>query len=65
MNLFWMGIITLLTFLEKILPSGEYFSKIIGIGLIVLGIWIVFDPSSVPFLVEPDISSHGTHTLSE
>ncbi|MGR5863205.1 DUF2182 domain-containing protein [Bacillus pacificus] len=49
MNLFWMGIITLLTFLEKILPSGEYFSKIIGIGLIVLGIWIVFDPSSVPF----------------
>ncbi|MGR5913218.1 hypothetical protein ACT7DG_30925 [Bacillus cereus] len=44
-----MGIITLLTFLEKILPSGEYFSKIIGIGLIVLGIWIVFDPSSVPF----------------
>ncbi|MBL3206221.1 DUF2182 domain-containing protein, partial [Klebsiella pneumoniae] len=45
--------------------SGEYFSKIIGIGLIVLGIWIVFDPSSVPFLVEPDISSHGTHTLSE
>ncbi|HFJ9501362.1 TPA: DUF2182 domain-containing protein [Bacillus paranthracis] len=65
MNLFWMGVITLLTFLEKVLPIGEYFSKIIGIGLIFLGIWIAIDASSVPFFVEPDISSHGTHTLSE
>ncbi|AJH60405.1 hypothetical protein bcere0016_54000 [Bacillus cereus 95/8201] len=65
MNLFWMGVITLLTFLEKVLPTGEYFSKVIGIGLIFLGIWIAIDPSSVPFFVEPytksHISSHGTH----
>ncbi|MCM3598138.1 DUF2182 domain-containing protein [Metabacillus idriensis] len=62
MNLFWMGVITLLTFLEKVLPTGEYFSKVIGIGLVFLGIWIAIDPSSVPFFVDP---SHGTHTLSE
>lgn len=65
MNLFWMGVITLLTFLEKVLPTGEYFSKVIGIGLVLLGIWIAIDPSSVPFFVEPDTKSHGTHTLNE
>ncbi|MBP1083261.1 MULTISPECIES: DUF2182 domain-containing protein [Bacillus] len=59
MNLFWMGIITLLTFLEKILPTGERFSKVIGIGLVLLGFWIMIDPGSVPFFVEPDTSSNS------
>lgn len=69
MNLFWMGIITLLTFLEKVLPTGDRFSKLTGIVLVLLGIWIAIDPSSVPFLVEADINihtpSHDTHTWSE
>lgn len=67
MNLFWMGmgVITLLIFLEKVLPTGENFSKVLGIGLVLLGIWIAIDPSSDPFFVKPDTNSHGTHTLSE
>lgn len=51
MNLGWMGILAVLTLLEKVLPQGEKLATWGGIVFMVLGLWIVFTPYSVPFLI--------------
>ena len=38
MNLFWVAALALLVMAEKILPKGEIFASIAGIGLLVAGI---------------------------
>lgn len=42
MNLAWMGMIAFFIFIEKVMPKGEIFAKIIGIGFIIVGISISF-----------------------
>ncbi len=42
MNLKWILILTLLVMAEKILPKAEILSKIIGLMLIILGLYIAF-----------------------
>ncbi|MEM7532647.1 MAG: DUF2182 domain-containing protein [Chloroflexota bacterium] len=41
MNLLWMGIITALILIEKLVPAGDKLGRIAGIGFIVWGIWLM------------------------
>ncbi len=45
MNLVWMGVLTLIIFMEKILPYGVAIGKSTGIGLIGLGLVLAASPS--------------------
>ena len=47
MNLVWMGVLTLIIFMEKILPYGVAMGKGTGIGLISLGLVLVVAPSTL------------------
>ena len=47
MNLVWMGVLTLIIFMEKILPYGVALGKGTGIGLIGLGLVLVVAPSTL------------------
>ena len=47
MNLVWMGVLTLIIFMEKILPYGVALGKGTGIGLIGLGLILVVAPSTL------------------
>jgi predicted metal-binding membrane protein len=53
MSLFWMALIAGLIFVEKMLPFGERASRVVAVGLVLLGLVVAFDPSSVPGLTEP------------
>jgi predicted metal-binding membrane protein len=54
MSLFWMVVVAAVIFAEKVLPQGLRLSRIVGIALIALGLWVAVSPSSVPMLTEPD-----------
>jgi predicted metal-binding membrane protein len=54
MSLFWMVVVAAVIFVEKVLPQGLQLSRIVGVGLVALGLWVAFSPSSVPMLTEPD-----------
>jgi predicted metal-binding membrane protein len=54
MSLFWMVVVAGVIFVEKVLPSGLRLSRIVGIALVVLGLWVAVSPGSVPMLTEPD-----------
>lgn len=41
MNLFWMATITAFVLIEKLTPGGEIFGRVVGVGLIILGLLIV------------------------
>ena len=47
MNLVWMGVLTLIIFMEKILPYGVAMGKGTGMGLIGLGLVLVVAPSTL------------------
>jgi len=47
MNLVWMGVLTLIIFMEKILPYGVALGKGTGIGLIGLGLVLVVAPGTL------------------
>ena len=47
MNLVWMGVLTLIIFLEKILPYGVALGKGTGIGLIGLGLVLAVSPATL------------------
>jgi len=47
MNLVWMGILSAVIFVEKIIPQGVVVGKAMGIALIVLG--IALSVGVVPF----------------
>jgi hypothetical protein len=42
-------------FTEKVLPRGMRLAGVVGLALIVLGIWVAVSPGSVPGLTEPSI----------
>jgi predicted metal-binding membrane protein len=54
MSLFWMAIVAVAIFAEKVLPRGPRFAPFFALGLVALGIWVAMSPSSVPGLTEPD-----------
>jgi len=50
MNLAWMGLLTLLIFVEKVLPAGALVGRVVGGGLIALGLLALLQPSLLPLL---------------
>jgi predicted metal-binding membrane protein len=53
MSLFWMAVVAAVVLAEKALPGGDRATRAVGIGLVVLGLWIAVAPGSVPNLTEP------------
>lgn len=50
MSLFWMALVAVLIFAEKILSAGVRLVPIFSITLIALGLWVAIAPASVPGL---------------
>ena len=53
MSLFWMAIVTVLIFAEKVLPVGPRLIPVFAAALVVLGVWVAASPASVPGLTQP------------
>ena len=56
MSVLWMVVVAGLIFAEKVLPQGLRLRRPVAIGLLALGIWVAFSPSTVPGLTEPGMS---------
>jgi predicted metal-binding membrane protein len=50
MSILWMAVVASVIFAEKVLPRGVPVSRVIGLALLVLGIWVAVAASSVPGL---------------
>jgi predicted metal-binding membrane protein len=64
MSLFWMAVIAAVILAEKALPTGGRLARPLGVGLVVLGVWIAAAPSSVPNLTEPGATDGGMPMMS-
>jgi predicted metal-binding membrane protein len=53
MSLLWMAVVAAAIFAEKVLPGGVRLSRAVALALVVLGIWVLTAPGSVPGLKEP------------
>jgi predicted metal-binding membrane protein len=53
MSLFWMGVVAVAIFAEKVLPRGPRLAPALAVALVALGIWVAVSPASVPGLTEP------------
>jgi predicted metal-binding membrane protein len=53
MSLFWMAVVAVAIFAEKVLPHGPRFAPVFAAALVALGIWVAVSPGSVPGLTEP------------
>jgi predicted metal-binding membrane protein len=53
MSLFWMGVVAAAILIEKALPGGEAFGRLLAVVLVALGIWVAASPGSVPGLTQP------------
>ncbi len=53
MSLFWMAVVAAVILVEKALPGGEAFARVLAIGLVALGIVVAVSPASVPGLTQP------------
>jgi predicted metal-binding membrane protein len=49
MNLAWMGVLTLVIFIEKISKHGVMISRFVGGFLILLGLFMVIRPGYINF----------------
>jgi predicted metal-binding membrane protein len=53
MSLFWMAVVAAAILIEKVLPGGEAFTRLLAVCLVALGIWVAVSPASVPGLTQP------------
>jgi predicted metal-binding membrane protein len=53
MSLFWMAVVAVVIFVEKVVPLGQRLAPVVAVGVIALGIWVAASPASVPGLTEP------------
>jgi predicted metal-binding membrane protein len=53
MSLFWMAVVALVIFVEKVLPRGPRFAPVLAVAVLALGVWVAVSPASVPGLTEP------------
>jgi hypothetical protein len=53
MSLFWMAVVAAAILVEKTLPGGEAFARLLAVAFSALGIWVAASPSSVPGLTQP------------
>lgn len=51
MSLTWMLLLTLVVFIEKVLPQGRRASPVIGVALVVLGLMVASGAVSMPWMV--------------
>jgi predicted metal-binding membrane protein len=56
MSLFWMAVVAVAIFAEKVLPRGPRFAPVFAMALLALGIWVAVSPGSVLGLTEPGSS---------
>jgi predicted metal-binding membrane protein len=56
MSLFWMAVVAVAIFGEKVLPHGNRLAPLLAVALAALGIWVFVSPASVPGLTEPGAS---------
>jgi predicted metal-binding membrane protein len=54
MSLVWMAVVAVLIFAQKVLPLGQYLTRVFAVGFIAVGIWVASAPGSVPGLTQPD-----------
>jgi predicted metal-binding membrane protein len=54
MSVFWMAVAAVVILVEKTLPRGEAFARVLALALVVLGTWIALSPGTVPGLQQPD-----------
>jgi predicted metal-binding membrane protein len=54
MSVFWMAVGAVVILVEKLLPGGETFARVLAVALIALGAWIAVSPRSMPGLHQPD-----------
>ena len=60
MSLVWMGVVAAAILVEKALPRGDRFARVLALVLIALGAWVAAAPSSVPGLTQPGgMPMHG------
>jgi predicted metal-binding membrane protein len=53
MSFFWMAVVAVAIFAEKVLPRGPRLVPAFAVALAALGIWVAASPASVPGLTEP------------
>ncbi len=53
MSLFWMALVAAAILVEKSVPGGEMFARVLAVVLVAVGIWVAASPTSVPGLVQP------------
>jgi predicted metal-binding membrane protein len=53
MSLFWMAVVAVVIFVEKVLPRGPRLAPVFAVAVVALGIWVGVSPASVPGLTEP------------
>jgi predicted metal-binding membrane protein len=53
MSLFWMAVVAVAIFAEKILPHGPRLAPAFAVALVALGLLVAGAPASVPGLTEP------------
>jgi len=53
MSLVWMAVVSLAILIEKVLPGGPAFARLLVVVLVALGIWVAASPDSVPGLTQP------------
>jgi predicted metal-binding membrane protein len=56
MSLFWMAVVAVAIFAEKVLPGGPRVALVFAVALVALGIWVAVAPARVPGLTEPSRS---------
>jgi predicted metal-binding membrane protein len=59
MSLFWMAVVAVAIFAEKVLPRGTRLAPVFAVALVALGIWVALSPRSVPGLTEPGGGMHS------
>ena len=58
MSLFWMSLLAVVMFAEKVLPWGEQLTKPLAAALLALGLWVAASPGTVPGLTQPTSPVH-------
>ena len=53
MSLFWMALVAVAIFAEKVLQHGSRLIVPLAVALVALGIWVGVSPASVPGLTQP------------
>jgi len=53
MSLFWMALVAVAIFAEKVLPHGARLATPLAVALVALGVWVGVSPASVPGLTQP------------